>query len=158
MATPRLRAMVSALSLAAAAAAPLALLGACARPAAYAASDDAVAPAALPLAIEFENEAPVQVDVYLVSERQQWRLGRVAPGALTTLKIPTDALQTTQGWMRLATLANAPASILVASDPRATLTMSQPLSELLMQRWRFRSSQLGPSRLLGAYEHGGRHE
>ncbi|HET7459584.1 MAG TPA: hypothetical protein VFJ74_18170 [Gemmatimonadaceae bacterium] len=156
MITPRLRASVSALSLAAVLAAPLAL-GACAAGgAAPAAFDDGVAPARS-LAIQFENDGDVQVDVYLVTEVQQWRLGRVASGARTTLKVPAEALRTPMpGNARLAVLADAPITAQAAFDPRASLTMAQTMSELVAQRWSFWHRQLGAARLLGAYERAGR--
>lgn len=154
MTTPRSRAAVSVLSFAAALVAPLAL-GACAGAAAPASYAAGIAPAPSPT-IEFENEAEVRVDVYLVTDRQQWRLGRVAPGARMQLSIPEAALKTGSGWAQLATIADAPPTVLVARDPRATLTMAQPVSELLTQRWSFRSPGLGSARLLGAYGRGGR--
>lgn len=150
MTTPRARAMVSIVSLAAALAAPLALT-ACAR-ATTAAAARAPAPA---LTIGFLNEAPVQVDVYLVSELRQWRLGRVAPGVRTTLRIPEAALTMSSGFMRLAVLADATFSADAARDPRATLTIAQPVSELLTQRWTFWRPQLAAAELLGATVGGG---
>src|SRR5690349_13305176 len=39
-------------------------------------------------ALQFDNQATVYVDVYLVGEQIQWRLGRVPPGMRATLRIP----------------------------------------------------------------------
>jgi hypothetical protein len=100
--------------------------------------------------MSFVNEAPVQVDVYLVSDQREWRLGRVAPGARTLLRVPEAALTTETGFMRLAVLAGAQLSVDAAHDPRATLTLAQPMSELLAQRWSFWHPQMASPRLLGA--------
>jgi hypothetical protein len=140
--------MVSVVSLAAALAAPFAL-GACAGRISPPAEPAATAPRPT-LTIGFVNEAQVQVDVYLVSERRQWRLGRVAPGARTTLRLPESALSMEPGFMRLAVLADATLSTDAAHDPRAAVTIAQPVSELLAQRWTFWHPQLAAAELLGA--------
>ena len=100
--------------------------------------------------IDFVNEATSYVDVYLVSEARQWWLGRVAPGARSTLRIRDDVLATTSGYFRLAVLAGAPLSLQAARGPRATLTIAQPAASLLDQRWTFRQSQLMAPELFGA--------
>ena len=152
MTTPRSRSMVSVmLSLAATLASGLAL-GACA---ARTAPATEVAPRPAALTIGFENEAQVQVDVYLVGEERQWRLGRVAPGARTVLRVPEAALREGSGFMRLAALADATLSVDAARDPRATITIAQPVTELLAQRWTFWHPQMASARLLGAQVRGG---
>ena len=100
--------------------------------------------------VDFVNEATSYVDVYLVGETRQWWLGRVAPGARSTLRIRDDVLATTSGYMRLAVLAGAPLSLQAARGPRATLTIAQPATSLLDQRWTFRQSQLSAPELFGA--------
>ncbi len=105
--------------------------------------------------IRFENEAQSYVDVYLVGETRQWWLGRVAPGARTTLRISSEALTTTSdprtsGYLRLAVLAGAPLTLQTARDPRATLTIAQPGRSLFDQRWTFRQSQTMAAELFGA--------
>jgi len=100
--------------------------------------------------VDFVNEATSYVDVYLVGETRQWWLGRVAPGARSTLRIRDDVLATTPGYMRLAVLAGAPLSLQAARGPRATLTIAQPATSLLGQRWTFRQSQLSAPELFGA--------
>ena len=139
MITPAGRLTVSAISLAA-----MLALGACAggpRPATRAEAATTIG---------FVNEAESYVDVYLVSETRQWWLGRVAPGARTTLRISNEALITTSGYLRLAVLAGAPLTVQAARDPRATLTIAQPGQSLLDQRWTFRQSQLTAPELFGA--------
>lgn len=100
--------------------------------------------------IRFVNEAESYVDVYLVGETRQWWLGRVAPGARTTLRIKDEALRATSGYLRLAVLAGAPLSLQAARDPRATLTIAQPGQSLFDQRWTFRQSQVTSPELFGA--------
>ena len=139
MITPAGRLTVSAISLAA-----MLALGACAggpRPATRAEAATTIG---------FMNEAESYVDVYLVSETRQWWLGRVAPGARTTLRISNETLITTSGYLRLAVLAGAPLTVQAARDPRATLTIAQPGQSLLDQRWTFRQSQLTAPELFGA--------
>jgi hypothetical protein len=155
MLTPRARALVSRLSLAAAMTLPFAL-GACAGGASSAALDGGgrVARAFTPT-IAFENEGHVQVDVYLVTDRRQWRLGRVAAGERTTLRVPAESLEPMPGLARLVALPDAPRSMEAERDPRAALTSSQPVSEILAQQWKFWSPQMGSARLLGARQAGG---
>lgn len=144
MITPAGRLTVSAISLAAGLA-----LGACARnpaptTAGWAAATEQGA------TIRFVNEAESYVDVYLVGETRQWWLGRVAPGAQTTLRVSNEGLAMVSGYLRLAVLAGAPLTLQAARDPRATLTIAQPGPSLFDQRWTFRQSQLMAPELFGA--------
>ena len=139
------RLTVSAISLAAALA-----VGACARGPAPTTWEGTPVPMREGATIRFVNEAESYVDVYLVGETRQWWLGRVAPGARTTLRIRDDVLAATSGYLRLAVLAGASLSLQAARDPRATLTIAQPGRSLLDQRWTFRKLQLAPPELFGA--------
>lgn len=98
--------------------------------------------------IRFENEAQVQVDVYLVAEQREWRLGRVAPGAITLLTLPDAALTQTPGFVRLAVIAGGPMTVQAAREPRATFTIAQPAAELLSQRFTFAEGQLVSPRII----------
>jgi hypothetical protein len=96
------------------------------------------APAAeRPLAIRFDNEARQYVHVYLVGQDREWLLGRVEPGARATLRIPDEALADARWSMRLAVLAGERVTMRVATQPRASVTISQPTSQLVAQRWTF---------------------
>src|SRR3954463_5158678 len=88
--------------------------------------------------VRFDNEAEVPVDVYLASGQLQWRLGRVAPGARTMLRIPQAALDPTAAFMRLIVLPGAELSSRAARDPRAVFAIAQPVREIVSQRWTFR--------------------
>jgi hypothetical protein len=143
MITPAVRARVSAISFAA-----LVLAGACARGPAPRTWNERSAEQGLP--IRFDNTAQTYVDVYFVTPQRQWRLGRVAPGARTTLQIPGEAIAATSGFARLAVLAGAPITLDAAHDPRATFTIAQPAAELLAQRWTFSQRQEASPELLGA--------
>jgi len=145
MITPAGRLTVSAISLAATLA-----LGACARGPSPSTWSGTAAATSEGATIRFVNEAESSVDVYLVGETRQWWLGRVAPGARTTLRISNEALTTTSGYLRLAVLAGAPLTMQAARDPRATLTIAQPGQSLLDQRWTFRQSQVMAPELFGA--------
>ena len=100
--------------------------------------------------IGFENEAETYVDVYLVGETREWWLGRVAPGARTTLRIRDVALTETSGYVRLAVLPNSRLTVRASRDPRATLTIAQPGASLLSQRWTFRKTELSAPEIFGA--------
>ena len=145
MITPAGRLTVSVISLAATVA-----LGACARNPTPSTSGGTPAPTEQGATIRFVNEAESYVDVYLVGETRQWWLGRVAPGARTTLRVSNEALTMTSGYLRLAVLAGAALTVQAARDARATLTIAQPGQSLLDQRWTFRQSQLTAPELFGA--------
>jgi hypothetical protein len=148
MLTPAIRAAVSIASLAATVA-----LGACAGAPALATRDGATATPESPLTIRFENQAETYVDVYFVDELREWWLGRVAPGALSALRIPTAALLETSGYVRLAALAGVPRSGQAARDPHAALTIAQPASSLLGQRWTFQKTDLASPEIFGQRAH-----
>ena len=145
MLTPAGRLTVSVISVAVTLA-----LGACARGPSPTTRPGAAAAAEQGATIRFVNEAESYADVYLVGETRQWWLGRVAPGARTTLRISNEALTVTSGYLRLAVLAGASLTAQAARDPRATLTIAQPGQSLLDQRWTFRQSQLTAPELFGA--------
>jgi hypothetical protein len=150
MLTARTRAIVSALTLATVASSALALAG-CARGPSPVTWDDASVTEDGRLVIRFENESETHVDVYLVGEQRQWWLGRVAPGARVTLRVPEPARASAEsGYARLAALAGAAVSGRVATDPHATFTIAQPVSSLLVQRWTFRQDQVSAPGLFGA--------
>ena len=148
MITPAGRLTVSAISLAALS--TTLALGACARAPAPVAWDGGAIVAADRATIRFENEAETYVDVYLIGETRQWWLGRVAPGANTTLRIRDEMLANTPGFWRLAVLANARLTGQAARDPRATFTIAQPGASLLSQRWTFRQSPVTAPEIFGA--------
>src|SRR5436305_1659580 len=87
------------------------------------------------VAMRFDNEADLPVDVYLASGQLQWRLGRVAPGARTMLRITQAALDPTAAFMRLIVLPGAALSPRAARDPRAVFAIAQPVREIVSQRW-----------------------
>ena len=144
MLTPAGRSTVSVVSLAATLA-----LGACARGPSPTTWSDAAETTARGASIPFVNEAETYVDVYLVGETREWWLGRVAPGARTTLRIREKLLAATSGYLRLAVLAGVPLTMQAARDPRATLTIAQPGQSLFDQRWTFRQSQVSAPELFG---------
>lgn len=112
--------------------------------------NDAVAPSEHRVAIQFDNEGETSVDVYLVGQTREWRLGRVAPGARTTLWVPESAVSSTSGFVRLAVLAGAPPSAQAALDPRAVFAIAQPGSDLISQRWKFSQRQSASPELYGS--------
>lgn len=155
MNTPAGRLTVSAISLAAAFTALA--LGACAHSPAPVTWDGPAAAAGEDAEIRFQNEAQTYVDVYLVGETRQWWLGRVAPGALTTLRLRDEALAIMSlGYVRLAVLPHAGLTLQAARDPRATFTIAQPGQSLLDQRWTFRRSQTMAPEIFGAPVSAGR--
>lgn len=95
-----------------------------------------------PVTIRFENEAREHVHVYLVSERREWLLGRVEPGAVAMLRVPEASLAENPRPVRLAVLAGAAVTVQAARHPHATLTIAQPASALLSQQWMFAQGQI----------------
>jgi hypothetical protein len=93
-------------------------------------------------AIRFDNDGRDYVHVYLVSERREWLLGRVEPGAIAILRIPAAAFDEQPGLMRLAVIAGAGITLRAARDPRAQVTVAQPMSHILSQHWWFAQGQL----------------
>ena len=150
MITPAMRSAVSFLSICAALSTSLAV-GACTRaaPLRPVTWDAAAATTERPFVLDFENTAETYVDVYYVGEQREWWLGRVAPGALSKLRIPDAALLGTSGFVRLAVLAGTVRTAQAARDPRATFTLAQPVSSLLAQRWMFQKTQLASPQLFG---------
>ena len=144
MITPGIRTAVSVFSIASA----LALAACAGGPSAT--WNDAVTPSERRVAIQFDNEAQSSVDVYLVGQTREWRLGRVAPGARTTLWIPESAVSPTSGFVRLAVLAGAPPSAQASLDPRAVFAIAQPGWDLIGQQWKFSQRQSASPELFGA--------
>lgn len=144
-----LRATVSLIALAAALPATLGL-AACSSVRAPATWDGTPAAADGPVEVRFVNEAQSYVDVYLVSQVREWRLGRVSAGAVTTLRIPAEELAGVAGPVRLAVLAGAPYTTQAATNPRATLTVGQSAAALLAQRWSYRPHMGTAGELVGA--------
>ena len=149
MITPAVRTTVSVVTIALALSATLAV-GACSRAGSPSTWDGTAAAPDGRVTIDFENEAQTYVDVYLVGELREWRLGRVAPGVHTRLRVPERELAATTGFIRLAVLANTLPATRLARDPRATLTIAQPVTQLLEQRWVFRQTPLASPEIFSA--------
>ncbi len=133
MTTTRSRRLVS---IAATLTLTLALGGCAGNPSSRALNDPAPA-AGRPVAIRFDNEARQYVHVYLVGQEREWLLGRVEPGAHAALRIPDEALADATWSMRLAVLAGERVTMRVATQARASVTILQPTSQLVAQRWTF---------------------
>jgi hypothetical protein len=148
MNTPGRRASVSVVTLAVTFAATLALVG-CARGPSPVTWDRAAATPGGSV-VRFINEAQTYVDVYLVGETRELWLGRVGPGARTTLRIPEGAKAEMSGFIRLAVLAGAPMSFQPSHDPHATFTIPAPPTKVLSQQWTFRQTSLASAEILSA--------
>ncbi|MEO5814635.1 MAG: hypothetical protein ABIT20_05085 [Gemmatimonadaceae bacterium] len=147
MTTPRIRSLVS---LAAALVLAVAIGGCASAPSRE--GLDGIAPAdGLARTVRFDNEARDYVHVYLIAARQEWWLGRVAPGARATLRIPEAALDENAGLLRLAVLTGDRVTMRAAADDRAATVIERPAAEVLSQRWTFSTltatGQLMPLRL-----------
>jgi hypothetical protein len=149
MTTPRPHALVS---LAATIAMTL-TLGACAGAPAGAGLNDPSPAEATSLAIRFDNQARDFVHVYLVGQRREWLLGRVAPGATAALRIPEGALTDETGFVQLAVVTGGRVTQQAARDARAQLTIAQPAAMLASQRWRIAQGQLSSFALGGSRTH-----
>jgi len=102
-----------------------------------------------PDVLQFDNQATVYADVYLVGHEIQWRLGRVPPGMRVKLRVPESAIQWTVGFLQLAVIPGSALSAEASRDPRAVIGIAQPPREVLSQRWTFRQ-QGGPALQLQA--------
>jgi hypothetical protein len=98
---------------------------------------------AAPVTIRFDNLASDYVHVYLISDRRQWLLGRVEPGATARLRIP-DVSVGEGGFVQLAVLTGERVTLQAATNPRANITVAQPRAFLLSQEWRYAQGQVIP--------------
>lgn len=112
---------------------------------------DAAASPDLHPAIRFDNEASVYVDLYLVADQRQWRLGRVMPGGRGRFQLPEADLARTSGFVRLAVLANASTSLDVTRDPKALFTIAQPVTSLVSQGWAYSLTQSSSPQLVSTH-------
>ena len=133
MTTPRIRSLVS---LATVLVVSLTIGGCASAPSRV--TNDGLAPMEeLSASIRFDNEGRDYVRVYLVALRQEWSLGRVAPGAKVTLRIPEAALAEDVGVVRLAVLPGDRVTLRAANENRAATMVALPAAEILAQRWTF---------------------
>jgi hypothetical protein len=133
MTTPRTRSLVS---LAAALTLTM-VLGGCASAPSHHVADASVPADEPPPAVHFDNDSRDYVQVYLVGIRREWLLGRAAPGARVTLRIPQEALAEDAGQMRIAVLAGNHLAQQAANDSRASSALPRPMAEILGQQWTF---------------------
>jgi hypothetical protein len=138
MTTPRSRANVS---IAAMLTVTLAL-AACGGGPSRLASGDPMSVARLPLVIRFDNDAREHVHIYLITEQRQFLLGRVEPGAKAALRIPDASLASSPRFVQLAVITGQGVTLNAARDPRAKLTVAQPVGDILSQQWSFTQGQL----------------
>jgi len=101
--------------------------------------------------IQFDNQATVYVDVYLVGAQFQWRLGRVPPGMRAVLRIPESAIESTMGAVRVAAIPGSQVSGQADRDPKAVFAIAQPVSAVLSQRWTFRQPAAAALQLEGRW-------
>ena len=137
MTTPARRAFVS---VAAAIAITLAL-GACVRPPVQ---DLRSTTDAHRIEVRFENEASEHAHVYLIGATRQWLLGRVEPGAIASLAVPTEALDDESGFVRLAVITGERVTLQAGRHARAKLSVAQPPVAMLSQRWKLSRGELTP--------------
>ena len=122
-------------------------LGGCARSAVHAEGGAELSPRSE--ALRFVNEGRDRVDVYLVSDRQSWRIGRLEPGQASWLKVPDDIPVDDLERLQLVVLENAALSVDPRRDPRAVTTVKQPFRVLSGVRWAFWHGQITSVRLNG---------
>jgi len=95
-----------------------------------------------PLTIRFDNLGRERVDVYLIGAKREWLLGRIAPGAIVSLQLPDGALEEGSMMVQLAVIAGERLTFAAARHARAVLTVAQPASTILSQRWTFSQGNL----------------
>ncbi len=131
----KIRALVAALSLAQLS------LAACATYGAPATAPVSAAPAAARPVVLVDNAGTAWLDVYLLDGTRDWHLGRLAPGARATLRVPAGAAAGT-GMVRLAVMAGAARTLAPSRDARAVVSLAQPVGALSGQRWSFAQGAL----------------
>ena len=92
--------------------------------------------------ISASNEGSDWLDFYIIGDAREWYLGRVAAGGKARLPLPADLPRDGQGTLQLAVIAGAPRGVQARRDPRAVVTVQQPLRALLGQHWTFARRQL----------------
>ena len=144
MTTPRTRVIVSPVLSVVVSLIVTNVLAACGGGRASLASSDptAVLATAVSPAIAFDNDAREHVQVYLVSDKRQWYLGRVEPGARRTLRVPDEAVVSSPQRLQLAVMVGQPIAAHVSGDPRAMFTLAQPATSLFSQDWSVAQGQL----------------
>lgn len=90
-----------------------------------------------PVTVRFDNDGRDYVQVYLVGPMRQWMLGRVAPGARATLRVPDDALAEEAGSVQLVAVPGGHATARALAEARAVTTIAQPAAAFVSQRWTF---------------------
>jgi len=133
MTTPRMHSVVSLV----AALTVAVTLGACATAPAHIATDAVAASDQAPRAIRFDNTGREFVHVYLVGQEREWLLGRVEPGARKSLHVPEEAIGDDSGTMQLAVIVGERVTLGARRASRTILTIAQPESSLVSQRWTF---------------------
>lgn len=99
-------------------------------------------PISTEMTIRFDNLARESVDVYLIGVKREWLLGRVAPGAIASLRLPDEAFAEGAMLVRLAVLAGERMTFAAARNARTVLTVAQPATAILTQRWTFSQGNL----------------
>ena len=133
MTTPRIRSLVSV----AAALAISTSLSACASAPSHFASEATATADGNPPSIRFTNSGREYVHVYLVGAKREWMLGRVEPGARSTLRIPEEVMTEDAGSMQLAVVVGDRVSLGATRASRMAITIAQPGAALLEQRWTY---------------------
>ena len=119
-------------------------LGACVNATSRRVQDQPISTETRLLSIRFDNLSRESVDVYLIGTKREWMLGRVAPGAAASLRLPDEAFAEGSMMMRLAVLAGGHRTFAAARDPLAVLTVAEPASAMLRERWTFSQGNLTP--------------
>ena len=99
-------------------------------------------PISTEVTIRFDNLARESVDVYLIGAKREWLLGRVAAGAIASLRLPDEAFAEGSTMVRLAVLPGERLTFAAARNARAVLTIAQPATAILTQRWTFLQGNL----------------
>lgn len=93
-------------------------------------------------AIQVDNQSRDRIDIYVITETREWHVGRLDPGAKAWLSVRDRAEIGGAGMIQLAVIADASLSQKPSRDARAIVTLKQPMSELLGQRFVFAEGSL----------------
>jgi hypothetical protein len=97
--------------------------------------------------ITFRNQSRDRIQVYLIGEREDWLLGRLESLESAEFRLPESAFRSTAQSIVLAVIPDWSRNLQPRRDPRATLSLKEPLMVLAGEEWIFVSGQFqGPFR------------
>ena len=97
--------------------------------------------------ITFRNQSRDRIQVYLIGEKEDWLLGRLESLESAEFRLPESAFRSTAQSIVLAVIPDWSRNLQPRRDPRATLSLKEPLVALAGEEWIFVNGRFqGPFR------------